>query len=192
MKRYRTMKKHYTIRKRIRKSAFVAISALLLLSLPACGSKEEETTAEVVKETVTTEKATSSVPGTKESYGNFKTVFVPEGMKLVGGSLGGKDDPSTVWIQLKDNEARYYRLSIEDEETCKNSANQTKEVNQGAKEVTINAGGTKWTGAAYRYNDMMDCFQIYGKVGDKFVLVSAGWYSYDDEKTTAILESLGF
>ena len=188
MKRQRTMSK---VTYRIRKSAFLALSALLLLSLPACGSKEEETTAEVIKETVTTENA-PSVPGKKESYGNYKTIFVPEGMKLSGGSLGGKEDPSTVWIQLKDNEARYYRLSIEDEETCKTSVNQTKEVNQGAKEVTISAGSTTWTGAAYRYNDMMDCFQVYGKVGDKFVLVSAGWYSYDDDKTKAILESLSF
>ena len=181
-----------TIRNRIRKSVLVTLSAILLLSLPACGSKEEETTAEVVKETVTTEAESSSASGKTESYGEFKKVFVPEGMKLVAGSLGGKDDPATVWIQLKDNEARYYRLSIEDEETCKTSVSQTKEVNQGAKEVSITAGSTTWTGAAYRYNDMMDCFQVYGEVGDKFVLVSAGWYSYDDEKTKAILESLGF
>ena len=181
-----------TFKYRIKKSACAALSALLLLSLPSCGSKEEETTAEVVKETETTEAGTSSVSGKKESYGNFKSVFIPDGMKLTGGSLGGKDDPSTVWIQFKDNDARYYRLSIEDEETCKNSVTQTKDVNPGAKEVSITAGGTKWTGAAYRYNDMMDCFQIYGKVGDKFILVSGGWYSYDDEKTSAILESLEF
>jgi len=169
------------------RTLLVTTGLLASLGLTACGKEEDASTDAAAATTVATE---NTVSGKTESYFNFASVLIPDGMKLVEGKLAGHEDPDAFWIQLSDNEAHYYMVRIEDEETCVSSVKQTKEVNTGAKDVTVTAGDVTWTGAAYKYNDMMDCFQIYGKLGEQYVLVSAGWHSVDEAATKAILASI--
>ena len=170
------------------RTLLVTTGLLVSLGLTACGKDEDASTEAATGAAVTTE---ASVAGKTESYFNFASVLIPDGMKLVEGKLAGHEDPDAFWIQLSDNEAHYYMVRIEDQETCVSSVKRSQLDNQGAKDVTVTAGDVTWTGVAYKYNDnMTDGFQIYGKLGEQYVLVSAGWHSVDEAATKAILSSI--
>lgn len=170
------------------RTLLVTAGLMAALGLTACGKEEGASTdTAAATTTVTTEK---KVTGKTESYGNFSEVLIPEGMVLKAGKLDDHDDPNVFWIQRSDNEAHYYMVRIEDEATCISSVTQTKDANKGAQDVNFTAGEMNWSGAAYKYNDVMDSFQIYGKQGERFILVSAGWHSVDEDVTKAILGSI--
>ncbi len=173
----------------------VTLSAMLFTG---CGSSEDTTSEVAVSGTETTKEALPSesladpgMEGKTDAYGNFASIFIPDGMKIVGGVLNGSVDPDSFQICLSENEAHFISVQITDEDICKKSIDQSRTTNSSsAKEVSFATGKNTWTGVTYRYEDMMDCFQAYGKMGEKYVLVSAAWYGYDHPKAVAVLQSL--
>ena len=170
--------------KTLKKLLALALACAALFALCACGSGEGGSGE--------SENGGASVKGETQEWGNI-TVFVPEGNSLLGGSQLDAETPDSAWILLDENNTHYYKFDIVEKETAENSVATTKEVNadsEGAKDFTIEAGGVTWTGFAYVYGGSCDCFQLYGEVGGKCLLVGAAWHAYDSDETAAVLGSI--
>lgn len=127
-------------------------------------------------------------PGNWESWGSFD-LLVPEGMSARLGELNGEELPTSLWLELNENPAHYFLFTLTDEQTAIASIEAAKEINEDAQAVTLH-GNSEWTGWAYQYMGMADCFQIYGQVDGQYVLVSSMWFNWDDEMTHAVLDSI--
>ncbi len=178
--------------------ALVLSLAMVIGIFAACSSKEPAK----VDDNKTTEQPSNNktdepkgedpkqeVKGEEKTWGNI-TVFIPEGMQLTGGSLIDKESKNDLSIQLTENLSHYYNVSIVEEETAINSVAGTKEINEGASDVSFTAGENTWTGVAYKYASTTDCFQVYSTINGKVVLITAGWNAYDSAETNAILASI--
>ena len=152
------------------------VFVLLLGMLAGCSDSSTPAAAEAVK-------------GSVQTWGNI-SIFVPEGMTLSGGSLIDPEDPDSLWIQLDENQMHYFLVNIVDEETAVSSVDATKEMNDGAADVSVTIGSITWKGAAYKYAGMTDCFQMWASVNGKIALVQAAWYAYDGAEAKAVLESI--
>lgn len=132
----------------------------------------------------------SSVKGEESSWGYYTKVFVPEGYVLKGGDMLNENDKTKMNINVENTSFTYYMFSIFDsEDSVTMSLDTTKEINEGAKDVTLDVGGVKWTGVAY--NSLgVDCFSMYAVYGESYVLLNAAGNAYDGEITNAILSSL--
>ncbi|MBQ8975616.1 MAG: hypothetical protein IJ072_07860 [Oscillospiraceae bacterium] len=178
----------------IRIFALVLALMLMLAALSACGGKKSGSPADDAGNgdaTEATESGAAEVAGAEETWGNI-TLLIPEGMTLKGGSLIDEDDPNVLSVTLDENETHYIMVNVVEEETAKTSIDTTKEMNASSdpEDVTVDACGVTWTGVAYKYAGMSDCFQLNGNVNGKTVLLSGGWFAYNDPTTTAVLGSL--
>ena len=168
--------------KTLKKALFVLLALTLVLSFAACGGESTSSTGEA-------EPADDSVKGAPQTWGNI-TVFVPDTMKLSGGSMINKEDPNALSLQLKENESHYVMFStLSDEDTAVSSVATTKEMNASSNpvDVTFTAGGVEWKGVAYKYAGMSDCFMVYANVSGTVFVVQGGWYAYDSAEVKAIL-----
>ena len=186
----------------MRKTAWILAGILALsLSLNGCDKKDDVSdnpsgAGSIVQ---TTEAPAAKLTGTTGSWGVYAEVFVPDGMKLTGGSNIDKEDQNSMWIQKNDNALNYYLFTISTEEQCKKDVATTKEYNQGLenvsemKDVSIKIGEYEWVGVTYlyqTYSGPSDVVQMYAVIGEKAVNVRMGGFSYDSEITKAILESI--
>ena len=148
-------------------SALVMALLLIVGSLVACGG--------------------GGVTGETQTWGNI-TVLVPNGMTLKGGSILDEQDPNVVNISKTDDAMKYFLITIvADEESAKSNIDLTREINEGCEDVSVEAGST-WTGVKYQF--LGDVFQVYGKVGEKYVMCQSYGYAADSDTTKAILGSL--
>lgn len=117
------------------------------------------------------------------------TVFVPEGMVLVGGSALDASDPNTAWIQRSGDELSYFLINIVSESTAESTVKTTKELNSG-EDVSFKVGGIQWQGVKYKYAGVSDNFQVYGSVNGKTVMVSGSRFACDSKEAKAVLGSI--
>ncbi len=174
------------------KIGVLLIAATMALGMTACGGSENKTETDTAAPAATTE-AKAEISGANETWGEFKEVFVPGDMTLTGGSQIDKESKKDFMLQGKDNPSVYMMFSIkDDEEKCKSDVETTKKMNQESnpQDVTLTAGSLSWSGVAYKYGGTTDCFQMYAKVGDKYVTVMSGYNAYDAEKTEKVLGSI--
>lgn len=117
------------------------------------------------------------------------TVFVPDGMELVGGSALDASDPNTAWIQRKGDELSYFLINIVSKERIETTIKTTKDLNSG-EDIEFDAGNLHWKGVKYKYAGVSDCFQVYAEVDGHSVLVSGSRFAYDSAEAKAVLRSI--
>ena len=131
----------------------------------------------------------ASVKGSTEEWGYYK-VLVPEGYTLKGGNLLDENDKGKFNLNSNNDALTYFMFSLFDEEGAKDSVDTTKEINEGAKDVTATYNGVTWTGVAYE-SIGYQCFSMYGDFGGgHFVVLSAVGNTYDSDIANAVLSSL--
>ena len=131
----------------------------------------------------------AGVKGTTEEHGYYK-VLVPEGYTLKGGNILDETDKSKFNLNNNDSALTYFMFSLYDEENAKDSIDMTRDMNDGAKDVTGTYNGVAWTGVAYE-SIGYQCFSMYADFGDgNFVIVSGSGNAYDGDVTGAVLSSL--
>lgn len=166
---------------------FVKISALLMAlvfavgALAACGESGGGDASQGGNQT-------ANVKGTASEWGVYK-VLVPEGYTLKGGNLLNENDTEKFNINNNENALTYFMFGLYDEEGAKDSIDTTRDINEGAKDVTATYNGVAWSGVSYEslgYN----CFSMSGQFGDKYVVVTAVGNAYDSDIASAILSSL--
>ena len=129
-----------------------------------------------------------AVAGKTETWGNI-TVLVPEGMTLKGGNALDEKNPDVVNISKDDNAMNYFLITInDDEDSAKMGIDSTKEVNEGSKDVSLEAG-VKWTGVSYEFSGS-PAFQVYGEFDGRFAVVQSFGFGADEDVTKSVLESL--
>lgn len=174
----------------VRFLSFALALVMLVAVFAACGKKDEGATAGTDVNANADTKA-AEVAGEKQTWGIY-SVLVPSDMTLAGGDLIDKESPEKFSLSLKENESHQIRVSVVDEETATSSVATTKEMNESSdpKDVEFKAGDVTWKGVAYNYMGTSDCFQIYGEINGRCVLVGGSYYAYDSDVTNAILASL--
>ena len=165
----------------MKKLISILLAIAMLAALCACGSGGNGSEAEP-----------EAVKGETQEWGNL-SVFVPEGNSLVGGSLIDAEDPDSAWILLDSDNTHYYLIGVvagqEDAEDGIIATKEINEVNGGAGDVTVEAGGVSWTGYAY-ISSGIDCFMLCGQVAGGWVTVTSAYHTYNSAETIAILESI--
>ena len=168
----------------------------MALFITGCGDKKDGTTgASSDTQAVSTTTAEETVKGATESWGVYETIFIPDGMKLIGGSQLDKEDKKAFWIQENDNALNYYLFEVSSEEQSKKDVEATKTYNKdyNPEDVTIKTGDYEWIGVAYKYDGYsgpMDVSQLYATIGNTVINVRIGGFAYDSDKSKAILASL--
>ena len=131
---------------------------------------------------------TDSVKGTTQEHGYYK-VFVPEGYTLVHEDVFGDNDPESFNINQDGGSFTYFMFNMNDEDGVKMSIDTTKEMNDGAADVSVEYNGVTWTGVAYDSLGIA-CFSMYAPFGDNYVIVMGAGNAYDSDVTGAVLGSL--
>ena len=167
----------------IKAACFALIFVMMFSVLASCGSGggNEESGTSTPDDSV----------GKIETWGNIN-IYVPGGSKLIGGSLVDGADPDSLSIKSADGKNYYVVTALTDEAKAKDSIASTKEKNPGEtpEEVTLDIGGTVWSGIAYKHADSSESFQMWAKIGNKVVLVGAERHAYDSEETKEVLGSI--
>lgn len=165
----------------IKAACFIFILALVLTAFAACEGSGQENGDDTSENSV----------GKTETWGNIN-IYVPGGSKLVGGSLVDGADPDSLSIKSEDGKSYYVVTVLKDESKAKDGISSTREKNSGETpdEVTLDVDGTVWSGIAYKHADSYESFQIWAKIGNKAVLVSADRHAYDSEETRTVLGSI--
>jgi hypothetical protein len=186
----------------MKKIAWILAAILALsLCLMGCDKKDDvtENPGSAGNAVQTTEAPAAKLTGTTESWGAYAEVFVPDGMKLTGGSQIDKEDQNSMWVQKSDNALNYFLFVISTEEQCQKDVAATKEYNKDSdkvtemKDVSVQTGAYTWTGVSYlyeTYSGPSPVVQMYAVIGDKAVNVRMAGFAYDSDVTKAILESL--
>lgn len=171
--------------KKIIKIAALAMALALTIGVfAACGGNSSSSSAGGSDSAA----AADSVKGETQTWGNI-TVLVPKGMTLTGGNILNDKDPDIVNIAKKDNALNYFLITIKDnEEDVKGGIESTRSINDGCKDVTIDAGAS-YTGVCYEYSGM-DVFHVYGKVDGRIAIVQCYGFAPDSDTTKAVLSSL--
>ena len=179
----------------MRKKLLLCALGMTLL-LTGCGDKKDETSGTTDDTPAVSETTEVETPdGTTESWGVYETIFIPDGMKLIGGSQLDKEDKNAFWIQENDNALNYYLFEVSSEEQSKKDVEATKTYNKdyNPEDVTIKTGDYEWIGVAYKYDGYsgpMDVSQLYATIGNTVINVRIGGFAYDSDKSKAILASL--
>ena len=161
----------------------IAIALTLVLALgvfTACSGNSGNT--------ATTGGNNSTDNSAKQEHGYFK-VFVPEGYTLKHEDAFGDNNPKAFNINLDDSSFTYFMFNIYTEDNAKSSVEATKEMNEGANDVSIEIGGKTWTGVAYDSLGIA-CFTMYADFDGNFVIVTAAGNAYDSEIVASVLSSL--
>jgi len=175
----------------MKKKNMILICALgMSLGFAACGDSKSDNTGSAPA--ATTEAQTEAPKGTTGNWGNYEEIFIPDGLKLTGGSQIDKEDPDSLWIQKVETSIDYYLFGISTEEQSQKDVESTKSFNKESnpQDVTLKTGDYEWKGVAYKYNGTMDVSQMYAKIADKVVMVRIGGFAYDSDSTKAILGSI--
>lgn len=123
-----------------------------------------------------------------ETWGNI-TVFVPDGMTLTGGNALDAENPDVLTIKKNDNELNYFLITAsDDEDSAKSGIESTREFNEGAKDVSVDAG-TTWTGVTYEYFGT-PAFHIYGTVDGRVAVIQSFGFAADSDETMSVLGSI--
>ncbi len=123
-----------------------------------------------------------------ETWGNI-TVAVPDGMSLKGGSVVDEKDPDVVNISKDDNAMNYFLITInDDEDSVKDGIKMTREGNDGAKDISFDAGES-WTGVSYDFSGTA-VMQIYAEFNGRFAVVQSYGFTPDDDAAKSVLSSL--
>ena len=169
-------------------AAVLMTLALVVGMFAACGGGSTVSGDTGAAGTPDAPDAPASVAGSTEEHGYY-TVLVPEGYTLVHEDVFGDNNPDSFTINLEDSSFTYFMFSMYDADNAQSSIEITKEMNDGAEDVSVEYGGVTWTGVAY--NSLgIDCFSLYGAYGENYVLVSGAGNAYDSEITSAVLGSL--
>ena len=131
----------------------------------------------------------AQISGSTEKAGYYK-VLVPDGYSLTKGNILDEDDPETFTLEKDDALLTYYMFGMYDDRSdARDNVEVTKEVNEGAKDVTAEYGGVTWKGVAY-HSFGYDCFAMYAEFDGRYVVVNAAGNAYDSAVTDAVLSSL--
>lgn len=170
--------------------ALMMALALVIGILAACGDKKGgDTTGTGEGTAAETEKAGGEAKGETQTWGRY-TVLIPDGYVLKGGDVFDEENTKAFNINNKDSSLTYFMFNTYDEDSCKSSIDTTKDMNEGASDVSVVYNGVTWTGVAYESIGIA-CFSMYADFGNgDFVLLSAAGNAYDSDTTSAILSSL--
>lgn len=173
------MKKYFRI------FAIVMAAVLTLAVLVSCGKTQ---TPAGTGSDAGNDAPADEVKGAMDEHGYYK-VFVPEGYTLKHEDVFGDESPKSFSINSDEATFSYFNFNIFTEENAKDSVDMTKEINEGAEDVTLDLNGVKWTGVAY--NSLgYDCFSLYADFDGNFVLVNGAGNAYDGALVKAVLGSL--
>ncbi|MCR4601425.1 MAG: hypothetical protein K5767_06860 [Clostridia bacterium] len=128
------------------------------------------------------------IAGSQEVWGNL-SVLVPEDMYLTGGSVTDEEDPDALWIQDKNDQFKYYIVSVVTEEQLEKDVKQSMAINSGETPEPLDLDGHKWQGMTYTFNDKPG-FQVGAEIDGIVYEVSGYGYDLEDERTRAVLASL--
>lgn len=179
----------------MKKKSLIVMCALgMTLGFAGCGDSKSDNTggAPAAATEVQTEAQTEAPKGTTGNWGTYAEIFIPDGMKLTGGSQIDKEDPNSLWVQKAEASMDYYTFGITTEEQAQKDVESTKNFNQESnpQDVTLKTGDYEWKGVAYKYGGTTDVAQLYAKIGDKVVMVRIGGFAYDSDSSKAILGSI--
>ena len=165
------------MKKACRSITLLLLVCLAFASLVGCACKKDGNTV-----------TAPPINGSEASWQKL-TVFVPEGMDLVGGSALDSSDPNTAWIQRRGDELSYFLVNIVEKDKVETTIKTTKELNSG-EDIEFDVGKLHWKGVKYKYAGVSDCFQVYSEVNGKTVLVSGSRFAYDSAEAKAVLASI--
>ena len=192
-------------RKLIKAGALTAAAILTVLCAAACqnGDKKDDASSAVRSSAAESSAAQSSAAESSdekseasqaantadgETWGNI-TVFVPDGMTLTGGNALDAKNPDVLTIKKNDNELNYFLITAsDDEDSAKSGIESTREFNEGAKDVSVDAG-TTWTGVTYEYFGT-PAFHIYGTVDGRVAVIQSYGFAADSDETKSVLGSI--
>ena len=162
------------------KSVSVLLISVLLLTFCLCGcggAKDDENNP-------------SKIAGKTETWGNI-TIVVPDGMTLEKGDLLDDNNKDALSLQDSKEVFRFIMVAIRDEESIDMGMEMTKEMNTDAtfKDVEIKLDNGTFTGYAYT-SEGVECIQLKGKIGDKFVQIGTDAFTSDDEILKGVLASI--
>ncbi len=179
------------------KNTLKVLAAILALVLAicvfaSCGKKNETPASENVpasgNEPEQTEPANEEVKGAMDEHGVYK-VFVPEGYTLKHEDVFGDNNPKSFNINSDSSSLTYFMFNMYSEDNAKSGVATTKELNDGASDVTLDVDGKTWTGVAYD-SVGIPCFQLYAEFDGEFVMVNSAGNAYDSEIVKTVLGSL--
>ena len=172
--------------------SLLLLCIIAALCLAGCEKDGADDSGSDTPKATATPTITEAPKGTVESWGIYKEIFIPEGMKLTPGSQLDKEDPNGVWVQQTSNLLNYYLFIVSTEEQCVKDVEATKEYNKESnpEDVTLMTGDIAWKGVTYKYQGTTDVAQMYAVIGDKVINVRFGGFAYDSDITKSILGSL--
>lgn len=180
-----------TMTKFFRTALILMLAVLMVVSIAACGKNDAASGSDTSSGASSGDAGDSgnvAVQGKTETWGNI-TVAVPEGMNLKGGNALDENNPDVVNISEADNAMHYFLITVVDtEEQAASDIDSTREFNEGAQDVTVDAG-VQWKGVQYDYSGS-PVFHIYGVVDGRAVEVQSYSFAPDSDTAKAILGSL--
>ena len=171
--------------KKIRILAIVMAAVLTLALLVSCGGTKTPTGSDAPEGNDT---PSEEVKGAMDEHGYYK-VFVPEGYTLKHEDVFGDNSPKSFNINSDDSSFDYFTFNMYTEDNAQSSVAMTKELNDGAEDVTLDLDGVKWNGVAYESLGIA-CFQLYADFDGNFVLVGGAGNAYDSAIVKTVLGSL--
>lgn len=149
-------------------------------------SEDEESSLEEVSDEGS--EKSEDLTGEEQSWGCF-TVLVPNGWTFRKGDVF--DDNDERYCSVKKSDFSYFDLKNENEETATNHYEYNKKTytNEQRDIPATKIGDIEWTGFEYG-NDFGGGFELYAKVGDKFLRISSAGFKFDGIVTKTVLGSL--
>ena len=174
------------MKKTIRTLAVILALVLSMAIFASCGNKPAEPDGTDAPATPTT--SSDEIKGAVDEHGYYK-VFVPEGYTLKHEDVFGDNDPKSFNLNNDESSFDYFMFNMYSEDNVKSSIDMTKEMNDGAKDVTVDINGVTWTGVAYDSVGIA-CFSLYADFDGNFVIVSGAGNEYDSALVKTVLGSL--
>ena len=181
----------------IKVGAITAAAILTVLCAAACqnGSDKKDDASSAGQSSAAESSAaessaaeSSAAESSAATWGNI-TVAVPDGMTLTGGNVLDANNPDVLTIKKDDNELNYFLVTAgDDESSAKAGIESTREFNEGAKDVSVDAG-TTWTGVTYDYFDT-PAFHIYGKVDGRVAVIQSFGFDVESDVAKSLLSSI--
>ena len=176
------------MKKTLKMLAIAMAIVLALFALASCGGQSGTPDEPANGDSEKADAPKNDVKGAMDEHGYYK-VFVPEGYTLKHEDLWGDNNPKSFNINNDESSFTYFMFNIYDMDSIEMSIGTTKEMNEGAADVTVEIGGRTWTGVAYDSLGIA-CFSLYADFGGNYVLVSGAGNAYDSALVDTVLGSL--
>ena len=126
---------------------------------------------------------------TETEWGDF-VVSVPQGYELKGGDVFDDTDPNIFKVMKSDFDYIEFKSESDKQMMQNYNYNHDTYTNEQQDLPKVDYAGVDWTG--FQYGDGFGGygFEMYGKIGDKNIRISAAGFAYDSEEAKGIIGSL--